>query len=106
MNRLTNSMNNDAVAQENMLSSRSQIMDTNVASTTVQFTRDQILLQAGTSILAQANQAPTSLLGLLRSRRSLGDGAWRHPPFLKKAVTGVGAPSGPRALRVGARPSD
>jgi flagellin len=66
MNRLTNSMNNDNIAQENMLASRSQITDTNVAQTTVQFTRDQILLQAGTSVLAQANQSPTSLLGLLR----------------------------------------
>jgi flagellin len=37
-----------------------------MAQETVQFTRDQILMQAGTSILAQANQSPTSILSLLR----------------------------------------
>jgi flagellin len=66
INRLTNSVTNDEAAQENALASNSRIEDVNVAQETVQFTRDQILLQAGTSILAQANQAPTSILSLLR----------------------------------------
>src|SRR5712692_5650670 len=66
INRLTNSVTNDEAAQENALASNSRIEDVNVAQETVQFTRDQILLQAGTSILAQANQSPTSILALLR----------------------------------------
>ena len=49
-----------------MLAANSRIEDVNVAAETVQFTRDQILLQAGTSILAQANQSASGLLGLLR----------------------------------------
>ncbi|HLG73300.1 MAG TPA: flagellin [Chloroflexota bacterium] len=66
INRLTNSLTNDQLAQENASASNSRIEDVNMAQETVQFTRDQILMQAGTSILAQANQAPTSILSLLR----------------------------------------
>jgi len=66
INRLTNSMNNDQSAQENALSARSRITDVNVAQETVQFTRDQILMQAGTSVLAQANQSSSNMLTLLR----------------------------------------
>jgi flagellin len=66
INRLTNSVTNDQAAQENALASNSRIEDVNMAQETVQFTRDQILMQAGTSILAQANQSPTSILALLR----------------------------------------
>jgi flagellin len=66
INRLTNSLTNDQLAQENAAASNSRIEDVNMAQETVQFTRDQILMQAGTSILAQANQSPTSILSLLR----------------------------------------
>src|SRR5581483_11589025 len=66
INRLTNSLNNDQSAQENALAANSRIEDVNVAQETVQFTRDQILMQAGTSILAQANQAAAGVLSLLR----------------------------------------
>jgi flagellin len=66
INRLTNSVTNDEAAQENAMAANSRIEDVNVAAETVQFTRAQILLQAGTSILAQANQSPSGLLGLLR----------------------------------------
>jgi flagellin len=66
INRLTNSLTNDQLAQENAAAANSRIEDVNMAQETVQFTRDQILMQAGTSILAQANQAPTSILSLLR----------------------------------------
>jgi len=66
INRLTNSMNNDSSAGVNAAAANSRIKDVNVASETVNFTRDQILLQAGTAVLAQANQAPTSILSLLR----------------------------------------
>src|SRR6185437_7065123 len=66
INRLTNSMTNDQSAQENALAANSRIADVNVAQETVQFTRDQILMQAGTAVLAQANQSPTGMLTLLR----------------------------------------
>ncbi len=66
INRLTNSMTNDTAAQENALAANSRIADVNVAQETVQFTRDQILLQAGTAVLAQANQSSSSILALLR----------------------------------------
>src|SRR5712691_903409 len=66
INRLTNSLVNDQSAGENAAASNSRIEDVNMAQETVQFTRDQILMQAGTSILAQANQSPTSILALLR----------------------------------------
>jgi flagellin len=66
INRLTNAVNNDNTAEENALAAQSRIRDTNVAAETVQFTRDQILMQAGMAVLAQANQAPTAVLSLLR----------------------------------------
>lgn len=66
INRLSNSMNNDMSAQENALAANSRIADVNVAQETVQFTRDQILMQAGTAVLAQANQASSNILSLLR----------------------------------------
>jgi flagellin len=49
-----------------MSASESRIRDLDVASEMVNFTKNQILQQAGTAILAQANQAPQSILQLLR----------------------------------------
>jgi flagellin len=54
------------VASENLNSSESRIRDLNVAAEMVNFTKTQILQQAGTAILAQANSAPQSILTLLR----------------------------------------
>ncbi|MDC7716843.1 flagellin [Vogesella sp. DC21W] len=51
---------------ENLSASRSRIMDTDFAAETAQMTRNQILQQAGTSILGQANQVPQAALSLLR----------------------------------------
>lgn len=51
---------------ENLTSSRSRIMDTDFASETASLTRSQILQQAGTAILAQANALPQTALTLLR----------------------------------------
>jgi len=51
---------------ENLSASRSRIMDADFASETAQLTRNQILQQAGTSILGQANQVPQAALSLLR----------------------------------------
>ncbi|HLY66044.1 MAG TPA: flagellin, partial [Chloroflexota bacterium] len=66
INRLTNSVNNDQSAQENAMASQSRIRDVNIAEATIQLTRDEILQQAGTAVLAQANQESSSLLTLLR----------------------------------------
>jgi flagellin len=66
INRLTNSMTNDQSAGTNATAANSGIEDVNVAQETVQFTRDQILMQAGTSVLAQANQSSSGILRLLQ----------------------------------------
>jgi flagellin len=65
-NRLESTTRNLGVASENMSASQSRIRDLDVASEMVNFTKLQILQQAGTAILAQANQAPQSVLSLLR----------------------------------------
>jgi len=65
-NRLEHRLNNLATYQENLVASESRIRDVDMASEMVDFTKLQILQQAGTSMLAQANQAPQSVLSLLR----------------------------------------
>ena len=54
------------IGGENLSASRSRIMDTDFASETANLTRGQILQQAGTAMLAQANQVPNGVLALLR----------------------------------------
>ncbi|HQS57113.1 MAG: flagellin [Gallionellales bacterium 35-53-114] len=54
------------VSGENVTAARSRIMDTDFASETAALTRGQILQQAGTAMLAQANQVPNGVLALLR----------------------------------------
>jgi len=51
---------------ENLTASESRIRDTDMAQEMTNFTRTQILSQAGTAMLAQANQAPQQVLQLLR----------------------------------------
>jgi flagellin len=65
-NRFEHTINNLNVAVENLSASESRIRDTDMAQEMVSFTRNQILSQAGTAMLAQANQAPQSVLQLLR----------------------------------------
>jgi flagellin len=65
-NRLEHRLNNLATYQENLVASESRIRDVDMASEMVNFTKLQILQQAGTSMLAQANQAPQNVLTLLR----------------------------------------
>ena len=65
-NRFEHTINNLNVAVENLSASESRIRDTDMASEMVNFTRSQILSQAGTAMLAQANQAPQGVLSLLR----------------------------------------
>jgi flagellin len=63
MDALANDM---ASYQENLQASESRIKDVDMASEMVNFTKLNILQQAGTSMLAQANQLPQSVLSLLR----------------------------------------
>lgn len=65
-NRLEHTIANVGVASENLSAAESRIRDVDLAAEMVNFTKNQILQQAGTSILAQANQAPQSILQLLR----------------------------------------
>jgi flagellin len=65
-NRLEHTLNNLATYQENLMASESRIRDVDMASEMVEFSKNQILQQAGTSMLAQANQAPQAVLSLLR----------------------------------------
>lgn len=65
-NRFEHTIKNINVAVENLSASESRIRDTDMASEMVSFTRAQILSQAGTAMLAQANQIPQSVLSLLR----------------------------------------
>ena len=64
-NRLDVTVDNLSVAHENLSASNSRIRDVDVASETAEMTRNQILTQAGTAVLAQANQLPQSALSLI-----------------------------------------
>jgi flagellin len=64
-NRFEHTVNNLNVAIENTTASESRIRDTDMASEMTKFTRSQVLTQAGTSMLAQANQSTQSILKLL-----------------------------------------
>jgi flagellin len=64
-NVLGSTINSLNVALENVASSNSAIQDTDFASETANLTRSQILSQAATSVLSQANQTPQSILKLL-----------------------------------------
>jgi flagellin len=65
-NRMESTVRNNSVAIENLSAAESRIRDTDMADEMVKFTRHQILSQAGTAMLAQANQVPQSVLSLLR----------------------------------------
>jgi flagellin-like hook-associated protein FlgL len=65
-NRFEHTINNLNVAVENLTASESRIRDTDMAQEMTNFTRTQILTQAGTAMLAQANQVPQGVLSLLR----------------------------------------
>jgi flagellin len=83
-NRLEHTLTNLGVSVENLAASESRIRDTDMALEMTEFTRAQILSQAGTAMLAQANAAPQSVLALLRGTdlRAAGRGAGHrpHPP--------------------------
>jgi flagellin len=65
-NRLDHALSVTGIYQENLTSAESRIRDVDMAEEMVNLTKNQILQQAGTAMLAQANQAPQSVLTLLR----------------------------------------
>ncbi len=65
-NRLDYTINNLATQEENATSSESSIRDADMAKETISFTRNQILVSAGTSVLSQANVVPQTALQLLQ----------------------------------------
>ncbi len=65
-NRLEHTIANLGVAVENLSASESRIRDTDMAQEMTTFSRNQIINQAGTAMLAQANQSSQSVLSLLR----------------------------------------
>src|SRR3954447_2143684 len=65
-NRLDHTLANLGAYHENLVASESRVRDADMAEEMVNFTKLQILQQAGTSMLAQANQVPQSVLTLLR----------------------------------------
>jgi len=65
-NRLEHTLNNLATTTENMTSAESRIRDTDMAQEMMAFTKNNVLVQAAQSMLAQANQQPQQVLQLLR----------------------------------------
>lgn len=65
-NRFASTISNLSITSENLSSARSRIQDTDFAAETSSLTRAQILQQAGTAMLAQANQVPNGVLSLLK----------------------------------------
>lgn len=63
--RLTSAIGNLTVSQQNLTAAESRIRDADFSSETAQFTKNQILVQAATAVLAQANLLPSAALSLL-----------------------------------------
>lgn len=64
-NRMESVVNNMGIQHENLSAANSRIRDTDIASATAELTRNNILMQAGTATLAQANQVPANALQLI-----------------------------------------
>jgi len=67
-NTLESNLNNLRYASENLISAESVIRDTDMAAEMSEFTKQQILLAAGTAMLGQANQTPKAVLSLLNAQ--------------------------------------
>ena len=65
-NRLEHAYTGVTVGAENLQASESRIRDTDMASEMVEYTKNQVLKQAGTAMLAQANQSSQNVLSLLQ----------------------------------------
>jgi flagellin len=66
-NRLTSTINNIAISVENLSAANSRVRDTDIAKATADLTKNTILVQAGTSVLAQANKSSSNALTLIDS---------------------------------------
>jgi len=66
VNRLTYAADNLTNISQNVQASRSSVMDTDYATASTQLSRAQIVQQAATAMLAQANQQPQTVLALLK----------------------------------------
>jgi len=66
-NRLQSTVNNIQVSVENLSSANSRVRDTDVAAETAELTKQNILMQAGTSVLSQANSSTNSALSLIQA---------------------------------------
>jgi flagellin len=64
-NRLQSTVTNLGITEENLAASNSRIRDTDVAHATAELARNSVMLQAGTSTLAQANQIPAVAMKLI-----------------------------------------
>jgi flagellin len=71
-NRLQYTMANLSTTEENLTAANSRILDADMATTMTKFTGQQVLQQAGTAMLAQADQLPNAVLTLLRGAGSGG----------------------------------
>ena len=65
-NRLEHTQNNLATSEENVTSAYSRIMDTDMAEEMTEYSNLQVINQAATAILAQANERPSQMLQLLQ----------------------------------------
>ncbi|NHN19420.1 flagellin, partial [Bacillus amyloliquefaciens] len=63
---LEHTINNLTTSSENLQSAESRVRDLDMSKEMVKFSKNQIISQAGTSMLAQANQSPQNVLQLLR----------------------------------------
>ena len=70
-NRLQSTINNIAVSVENLSSANSRVRDTDIAAETAELTKNNILMKAGTAVLAQANASTTSALNLIQSAQGV-----------------------------------
>lgn len=66
-NRLTSTINNIGISVENLSAANSRIKDVDIADESAELTRNNVLMQAGTSVLMQANSVPKMALQLLQS---------------------------------------
>ena len=87
-NRLEHRLNNLATYQENLTASESRIRDVDMAAEMTKFTKLNILQQAGTSMLAQANQAPAGR-PLAAALSTHGPAATTPPSALKDRPLGA-----------------
>lgn len=70
-NRLSSTINNIQVSVENLSAANSRVRDTDVAAETAEFTKNNILVSAGTSVLAQANSSTKNALNLIQAASNM-----------------------------------